>query len=84
MTTSEKQKPDDAGLAIFWALPVQILLTNLLTYLPIMTISSDNMNPCATEKPANWNLPFIRRFRLTFGLLSSVFDYLSAFRPENY
>ncbi len=70
-----------AGASIFLPflplLPVQILLTNLLTDLPAMTIASDNVDPTAVEKPANWNLPFIRRFMLTFGLLSSVFDYLS-------
>jgi Mg2+-importing ATPase len=27
--------------------------------------------------PTKWDLPFIRRFMLAFGLLSSVFDYLS-------
>ena len=70
-----------AGASIFLPflplLPVQILLTNLLTDLPAMTISSDNVEPAAIEKPANWDLTFIRRFMLTFGLLSSVFDYLS-------
>jgi P-type Mg2+ transporter len=70
-----------AGASIFLPflplLPVQILLTNLLTDLPAMMISSDNVDPTAIEKPANWDLPFIRRFMLTFGLLSSVFDYLS-------
>ena len=70
-----------AGASVFLPflplLPVQILLTNLLTDLPAMTISSDNVDPTAIDKPADWNLPFIRRFMLTFGLLSSVFDYLS-------
>jgi Mg2+-importing ATPase len=70
-----------AGASVFLPflplLPVQILLTNLLTDLPAMTIASDNVDPTAIEKPANWNLGFIRRFMLTFGLLSSIFDYLS-------
>ncbi len=70
-----------AGASLFLPflplLPAQILLTNLLTDLPAMTISSDNVDPAAIEKPANWDLTFIRRFMLTFGLLSSVFDYLS-------
>ncbi len=70
-----------AGASIFLPflplLPIQILLTNLLTDLPAMTISSDNVDPTAVDKPSNWNLPFIRRFMLTFGLLSSIFDYLS-------
>ncbi|GAB4010322.1 magnesium-translocating P-type ATPase [Spirosoma migulaei] len=70
-----------AGASIFLPflplLPVQILLTNLLTDLPEMTIASDNVDPTAIEKPAKWDMTFIRRFMMTFGLLSSIFDYLS-------
>ena len=70
-----------AGASIFLPflplLPVQILLTNLLTDLPAMTIATDNVDPEAIGQPARWDLAFIRRFMLTFGLLSSVFDYLS-------
>ncbi|MVM41242.1 magnesium-translocating P-type ATPase [Spirosoma sp. HMF3257] len=70
-----------AGASIFLPflplLPVQILLTNLLTDLPEMAIASDNVDPNAIEKPAKWDMQFIRRFMMTFGLLSSVFDYLS-------
>ena len=70
-----------AGASLFLPflplLPVQILLTNLLTDLPAMAIASDNVEPAAIEKPARWDLPFIRRFMLAFGLLSSMFDYLS-------
>jgi Mg2+-importing ATPase len=70
-----------AGASVFLPflplLPVQILLTNLLTDLPEMTIASDNVEPTALEKPAKWDMRFIRRFMMTFGLLSSVFDYLS-------
>jgi len=29
------------------------------------------------EKPRRWDIGFIRRFMLVFGLLSSVFDYLT-------
>jgi len=58
-------------------LPTQILLTNLLTDLPEMTIGSDYVEPESIARPTRWNLPFIQRFMLTFGLLSSVFDYIS-------
>jgi len=70
-----------AGASLFLPflplLPVQILLTNLLTDLPALTISSDRVEPAAIARPARWDIGFIRRFMLTFGLLSSVFDYLS-------
>ena len=58
-------------------LPVQILLTNLLTDLPATALAADNVEPAALAHPTRWDLPFLRRFMLTFGLLSSVFDYLS-------
>ncbi|GAB3853850.1 magnesium-translocating P-type ATPase [Hymenobacter terrigena] len=70
-----------AGASLFLAflplLPGQILLTNLFTDLPEMTISSDNVEPAAVCAPARWDLAFIRRFMLTFGVLSSVFDFVS-------
>jgi Mg2+-importing ATPase len=56
-------------------LPKQILLMNLLTDLPEMTIATDRVDEEWTCRPRRWNLPFIRRFMVTFGLLSSLFDY---------
>jgi Mg2+-importing ATPase len=58
-------------------LPKQILLTNLLTDLPELTISSDRVDADWIEQPHRWDVGFIRRFMLTFGLVSSVFDYLT-------
>jgi Mg2+-importing ATPase len=40
-----------------------------------MTISSDNVDPDQLEQPRRWDLRFIQRFMVVFGLLSSVFDY---------
>ena len=56
-------------------LPKQILLTNFLTDLPEMTIANDNVDVEQIEKPRRWDLRFIRNFMITFGLLSSVFDF---------
>ena len=58
-------------------LPKQILLTNLLTDVPELTISSDRVDADWIERPRRWDISFIRRFMLTFGLVSSVFDYLT-------
>ena len=58
-------------------LPKQILLTNLLTDLPEMTIASDNVDAEMLAQPRRWDIGFIRSFMLTFGALSSVFDYLT-------
>ena len=70
-----------AGASLFLPflplLPKQILLTNLLTDFPEMTIATDSVDRELVEKPRRWNIQFIRNFMLTFGLLSSVFDYLT-------
>ena len=70
-----------AGASLFLPflplLPKQILLTNLLTDFPEMTIASDSVDPTMVERPRRWKIEFIRRFMLFFGTLSSVFDYLT-------
>jgi P-type Mg2+ transporter len=70
-----------AGASLFLPflpmLPTQILLINLLTDLPEMTISGDNVDPEQLQQPRRWDIAFIRRFMFTFGVLSSVFDYLT-------
>jgi Mg2+-importing ATPase len=70
-----------AGASLFLSflplLPRQILLTNLLTDFPELTIGTDNVDEEAVEKPRRWNVNFIRNFMITFGILSSVFDYLT-------
>ncbi len=70
-----------AGASLFLSflplLPKQILLTNVLTDIPETTISTDSVDDEAVQKPRRWNIAFIRNFMLVFGLLSSVFDYLT-------
>jgi Mg2+-importing ATPase len=70
-----------AGASLFLPflplLPKQILLTNLLTDFPEMTIATDRVDPSAIEGPRRWDIKFIQRFMVVFGLLSSVFDYLT-------
>jgi Mg2+-importing ATPase len=56
-------------------LPKQILLTNLLTDFPEMTIAADHVDSELVKKPLRWNISFIRKFMIVFGLISSVFDY---------
>jgi P-type Mg2+ transporter len=68
-----------AGASLFLnflpLLPKQVLLTNLLSDLPEMTIASDHVDLELTKKPLRWNTRFIRKFMLLFGLISSLFDY---------
>lgn len=58
-------------------LPTQVLLTNLLTDLPEMSIAGDRVDPELISSPKRWSIGFIRNFMLTFGLLSSLFDFLT-------
>jgi len=58
-------------------LPKQILLMNLLTDIPELTISCDRVDADWIERPRRWDIHFIRTFMLTFGFVSSVFDYLT-------
>jgi len=68
-----------AGASLFLTflplLPKQILLTNLLTDIPEMTIATDRVDKELTACPRRWDIKFIQKFMMTFGLISSVFDY---------
>ena len=70
-----------AGASLFLSflplLPKQILLTNLMTDLPEMTIAGDSVDREMAEKPRRWDIRFIRNFMATFGLISSIFDYMT-------
>lgn len=58
-------------------LPKQILLTNLLTDFPEMTIATDNVDADMLNRPRRWDIRFIRRFMVVFGIISSLFDFLT-------
>jgi Mg2+-importing ATPase len=70
-----------AGASLFLSflplLPKQILLTNLMTDFPEMTIATDHVDSEMVDKPRRWDIAFIKKFMITFGLVSSVFDYMT-------
>jgi P-type Mg2+ transporter len=70
-----------AGASLFLSflplLPKQILLTNLMTDFPEMTIATDHVDSEMVDKPRRWNIAFIKKFMITFGLVSSIFDYMT-------
>jgi Mg2+-importing ATPase len=57
--------------------PTQILLNNLLYDVSEMTIPTDRVDEELLQRPAHWDMAFIRRFMLFFGPISSVFDFLT-------
>jgi Mg2+-importing ATPase len=58
-------------------LPKQILLTNLMTDFPEMTIATDSVDKEMIDYPRRWDIKAIRKFMITFGIVSSVFDFLT-------
>ena len=56
-------------------LPSQILLNNLLYDTSQMAIPTDLVDPELVARPSHWDITFIRRFMLTFGPISSIFDF---------
>ncbi len=70
-----------AGLSLFLPylplLPKQILLNNFLSDFPAMTIASDTVDPELVDKPRRWDMKFIRNFMIIFGMISSVFDFIT-------
>ncbi len=58
-------------------LPGQILLNNLLYDTSQLAIPGDRVDDEQLHAPSHWNIAFIRRFMLTFGPISSLFDFLT-------
>ena len=56
-------------------LPVQILLNNFLSDLPAIAIASDHVDEELVKKPRKWDMAYIWRFMIVFGLQSSLFDF---------
>lgn len=55
-------------------LPSQILLNNLLSDLPLLSIATDRVDASLTRRPRHWDLRGIGWFMVLFGTLSAVFD----------
>jgi Mg2+-importing ATPase len=55
----------------------QILLNNLMSDIPSLAIASDNVDAADLARPHRWDIRYVRRFMITFGLVSSVFDIIT-------
>jgi len=55
----------------------QILLNNFLSDIPAVGIASDSVDPELVDKPRRWDMRFIARFMVEFGVLSSIFDFIT-------
>jgi Mg2+-importing ATPase len=56
-------------------LPVQILLTNLLTDLPLISVAGDSVDEAEVAAPKRFNLRELAFVGLFLGLVSSFFDF---------
>jgi Mg2+-importing ATPase len=55
----------------------QILLNNFLSDIPAVGIADDAVDPELVQRPQRWDTRFIGRYMVEFGVLSSVFDFLT-------
>lgn len=58
-------------------LPMQILLNNFLYDVAQITIPTDHVDAVLTRKPRHWDMRLVRRFMVTVGPVSSIFDFLT-------
>lgn len=52
-------------------------MNNLLYDSSQLAIPSDRVDEEQLHAPSHWNIAFIRRFMLTFGPISSLFDFMT-------
>jgi Mg2+-importing ATPase len=55
----------------------QILLNNFLSDVPAIGLADDRVDLELVDRPRRWDMRFIGRFMVTFGVLSSVFDFVT-------
>jgi len=55
-------------------LPSQILLNNLISDAPLLTVSTDRVDEDMLKKPMRWDIKSIYHFMIFFGLISTFFD----------
>ncbi len=57
--------------------PTQILLANSLYDVSQLSIPTDTVDPETVEKPKRWDIKLIYRYMWVFGIISSVYDFLT-------
>jgi len=57
--------------------PVQILLNNILYDVSQTSIPTDSVDPDQILRPKNWDLDYIKRFMILFGLIGTLYDLLT-------
>jgi Mg2+-importing ATPase len=55
----------------------QILLNNFLSDVPAVGLADDAVDRELVDRPRRWDIGFIGRFMLVFGLVSAMFDFVT-------
>jgi P-type Mg2+ transporter len=48
-----------------------------LSDVPALAIAGDNVDSNETRRPRRWDIAYVRRFMVSFGLVSSLFDFVT-------
>ena len=56
-------------------LPIQVLLLNLLSDFPMMTIATDNVDDKELESPQTYNISELTTVAVVLGVVSTMFDF---------
>lgn len=57
-------------------LPIQLLLVNLLTDFPMISISTDNVDPSELRRPQRYQVRDIALIAIILGVVSTIFDFI--------
>lgn len=58
-------------------LPIQILLNNLMYDLSQLALPTDHVDEADLKEPKRWDMKYIRKAIITFGPISSFFDFVT-------
>ncbi len=58
-------------------LPIQILLNNLMYDFSQLPIPNDKVDDEYVTSPKHWDISFIKKFMIVFGLISSIYDFIT-------
>ncbi len=57
--------------------PVQFLLNDILYDVSQLSIPTDNVDADQVLRPKNWDIGYIKRFMIIFGLIGTAYDFLT-------
>jgi len=64
--------------------PIQILLLNFVSDVPLMSVSTDNVDNIELQKPSKSNFEKLLRVIIVMGLISTAFDFMVFFYFRNF